>query len=217
MRQIDRFILATMVPFLGIGCDVTICGDPLATCPENQFCKFAAGRCDEPKVVGVCTSIPDACDTLFDPVCGCDGQTYSNPCLADTAGVSVEHFGPCGEGCCDPNAEPGVGSNPTCFEGATCCSDGQWRCNEGDGSTTCDEACDLRVCGGIAGRPCERGEFCKLNAGECCCDFQGVCSPIPDACIEIFQPVCGCDGETYSNECFAWAAGVSVDHSGQCE
>ena len=58
MRLIDGFILATMIPFLGIGCDVTICGDPNATCPQNQFCKYAAGCCDELKVVGFCTSIP---------------------------------------------------------------------------------------------------------------------------------------------------------------
>ena len=39
--------------------------------------------------------------------------------------------------CCNPLAEPGVGDNPTCVEGATCCADGTWACNEGDGSSTC--------------------------------------------------------------------------------
>ncbi len=76
--------------------------------------------------------------------------------------------------------------------------------------------CDEKTCGGLAGRPCGEGEFCKLDVGECCCDFQGVCTPIPNVCTEIFNPVCGCDGVTYSNSCFAEAAGVSIDRPDGC-
>ena len=122
--------------------------------------------------------------------------------------------------CCDPTTKPGFGNNPTCIEGVTCCGDGTWRCNEGSGRTTCltiGSECN-EVCGGIAGIGCDDLDtFCKLNMGECCCDFQGVCVPKPEACIELFDPVCGCDGETYSNSCFAEMAGVSVDHVGSCE
>ncbi len=74
----------------------------------------------------------------------------------------------------------------------------------------------VKVCGGIAGIPCDAGEFCKTQVGECCCDFQGICTSIPDACIAQWDPVCGCDGLTYGNECEADRAGVSIDHRGAC-
>jgi hypothetical protein len=76
---------------------------------------------------------------------------------------------------------------------------------------------DSRRCGGIVGIPCEAPEeFCKLPEGHCCCDFLGFCTPMPTVCIEIWAPVCGCDGVTYGNECEADAAGISIDFRGEC-
>jgi len=36
-------------------------------------------------------------------------------------------------------------------------------------------------------------------------------------CIEVWDPVCGKDGKTYSNACFAKVAGVEIAHKGICE
>lgn len=140
------------------------CSDPRA------FCHRAPAKCGDP---GACIPRPEACLDVWLPVCGCDGETYSNDCYAAAAGVSVAHEGPC----------------------------------ESDGAE----------CGTLLGIPCGEGEFCEMPDDTCSsADLGGICVAIPEVCTEQYEPVCGCDGVTYSNDCKRRGALVAKDHDGAC-
>ena len=75
------------------------------------------------------------------------------------------------------------------------------------------------VCGGIAGKRCGpvTTSFCKKDIGQCSTeDSEGTCASKPEVCAQNYDPVCGCDGKTYSNQCTADVAGANVAFKGKC-
>ena len=62
---------------------------------------------------------------------------------------------------------------------------------------------------------CGRRSYCKSTDGQC--GGSGACEPRPKACTKIHAPVCGCDDNTYSNDCLAASAGVSLEDTGECQ
>ena len=75
-------------------------------------------------------------------------------------------------------------------------------------------------CGGFRATPssCNAGQFCKIKTADICgaADAGGTCQYKPQFCPQVFLQVCGCDGNTYGNECKAASAGVSVSSVGPC-
>lgn len=50
--------------------------------------------------------------------------------------------------------------------------------------------------------------------GNSCIDFRQICNDCN--CLMVYDPVCGCDGNTYSNACFAYISGVTSWTEGAC-
>lgn len=80
-----------------------------------------------------------------------------------------------------------------------------------------DLAREGEICGGIAGVPCGEGLWCDPEPGTCGGnDISGTCVSVPQVCTADYQPVCGCDGATYGNDCERRAAQSPLDHAGEC-
>ena len=65
-------------------------------CNPGLYCFTEPGVCrTTPGAQGVCRPTPDICSNDVEPVCGCDGKTHDNVCLAEIERTSVAAPGAC--------------------------------------------------------------------------------------------------------------------------
>ena len=217
------------------GCAVTtlVCKSS-AECDDGTFCRKRPGACAH---AGRCAKKPAACPDLWSPVCGCDGVTYPSACEAAMAGAAVDYSGKCKVPTCKTNGDcaatqycrkkPGsCDGEGLCTARPHACPD-LWApvcgCDDVTHGNSCEAAaagaavaakgeCPPPKCGTNA--DCAKSELCQKPDGAC--DETGWCEARPTICPTLWDPVCGCDGETWPNACSMNASGVTKLHDGAC-
>lgn len=98
--MINRLLFIIFITCILVSCNSTpgtileCGGGGEFSCPEGTFCNFAA-ECGGVDHKGTCQAVPEDCETKESLVCGCNGRTYSNRCMANAAKVSVDYTGAC--------------------------------------------------------------------------------------------------------------------------
>jgi hypothetical protein len=71
-------------------------------------------------------------------------------------------------------------------------------------------------CGGPLTITCGPGEWCDPTPGNCKPGARGHCVKVPEICFDPVLPVCGCNGFTFSNNCWRIHDKVALKHKGAC-
>jgi len=136
---------------------------------------------------GSCTIKPGTCTSVYNPECGCDGKTYQNECQRVKAGVALWYAGAC--------------------KGSGKYDAGMSKPDKGGGKNACYN---------VPGYGCPKGQTCNITKG-CGQKTPGTCVNTPSGCFGLYQPVCGCDKKTYSNDCTRIKAGAALAYKGACK
>jgi Kazal-type serine protease inhibitor domain len=77
--------------------DVPVCGGFAGlVCDATEWCDYPlVATCGIGDQFGTCRKRPDVCTREYMPVCGCDGKTHSNACVAAAEGTDVAYPGTC--------------------------------------------------------------------------------------------------------------------------
>ena len=146
------------------------------------------------------------CSDNFNPVCGKDGNTYQNACLAELSDASIDFEGVCKDETlvCNDDFNPVCGKNDVTYHNSCFAAiagieiDTLKACVDDNGCPNIFEP----VCG-MNGRTYKNR--CEANIDRVVVQRIGECDI--NNCPAIYSPVCG-QGTTYKNACVAQKNGL---------
>ena len=124
-------------------CKVGPAGKPTG-CPDGTYCRTFDTNPIACVGEGECTKVPVVCDASQKPVCGCDNQTYTNPCELSKAKQNMKQASSCGSNTCVEGANQCPGTKYCAVPIGQCGTQGI--CFDKPPATACTGALDP-VCG----------------------------------------------------------------------
>jgi len=174
-------------------------------CRESQFCEFQNNACG-----------PVA--FLIAP--GAGASSGASPPAMDIAVAPPRNTGMCVNRfmACDDVFSPVCGcDNKTYSNDCIRQSSGVSKAFDGPCETQIITVGQGGACDAAQNLVCASGLFCEMSAKACSMrGSSGTCQISPQQCVAISSPVCGCDGNTYQNDCIRRAKGQSLTHPGAC-
>lgn len=203
-------------PARGVACEQDKACSALG---DTAYCRWSdKALCGTSDKTGLCSTKPSLCPPELDRVCGCDGLTYDNACLAAQQGVSVARRGACALGAPGQEGRPCADlSEGRCELGLFCSYLPETQCGHLSKRGVCQRI--PKACSGSAEPVC--GCDGRTYASLCLATMAGVsisrtgdCSTLPGAakspcgssppmpcdpglyCKYELGSFCGVDGET---------------------
>lgn len=198
MEKNNKFALIAIISIVAIVALVVLiinAGKPDLEATGGAF--YSANKCER------WIKLRDNYDNLYNTYCVC----YSNNDCLSNQYCKFEN-GCSGAGKCTEKPQTYIE-----IYAPVCGCDGKTYGNKGEAAHFGINIKHEGECSCNSNSDCSTKEYCKKES----CDAAGKCTAKGQLCPEILAPVCGCDGKTYENKCFAALSGINIKHDGKCK